>query len=185
MPSLTQLLQSDSVQTHAVAAAVTFVLTAIGRLVRPKAKVVWGLSHAFVFGVPQSGGGLLTINSRTIFVQNVGRAPAEDIEVHLAGKPEHFQVWPTFAYTCEQNPERHFVLKIASLGRREYFTIEMLSSGNNVLPMVTRVRTPHGESKSVPMAPMQVFPRWVGKFFIGTAMLSAFFIVQLLLKLVW
>jgi hypothetical protein len=185
MSLVTQILQSESVQTHAAAAAVTSALAALGRLVQPKAKVVWGLSHAFLFGIPQTGGGLMTINSRTIFVQNVGRAPAEEIEVHLAGRPEHFQVWPTFAYTTEENPERHFVLKIASLGRREHFTIEMLSSGNNVLPVVTRVRTPHGESKSVAMAPMQVFPRWVGKFFIGTAILSAFFLVQLVIKAIW
>lgn len=134
---------------------------------------------------PQVGGKFLTINTRTIFIQNVGRAPAEDIEVHLTGKPEHFQIWPTFNYTCDTNPESHYVVKVGSLGRREYFTIEMLSSNDNVLPIVTRVRTRQAEAKSVPMAPMQVFPKWLGQFFVATAMISAFFIIQVILRAIW
>ena len=144
-----------------IATLLTITTTVVMRIIQPRPKVVWGTSHQFSFRVPRTNppGGEFLLHTQTVFLQNVGFGPAEDVEVILNYKPENFSLWPQLNYSTESNPEQRFIIKIASLGRREFTTVEMLHTTGE-MPSTLRVRTSRGECKQVPMVPMQLFPRW-------------------------
>jgi hypothetical protein len=166
---------SPALQSTLFSAALTTVLSLIGRLLLPRSRIVWGVSHGFVFNL-QGAAGPAQIHTRTVFVQNVGRAPAQSIEVHFNYKPEHFQVWPTFNYETATNPENRFTVTINNLSKREYFSIELVSG--HMLPDVLRVRSPAGDAKNVPMAPVQIFAQWIRRVALLLALLGVFAIIQ-------
>ena len=143
-----------------VAVLVTAVLGGAAWLLQPRARVVWGASHQFAFIVPQQNGNRLPIYTKTLFIRNVGRMPAEEVEVFLNFVPEHLQVWPTFQYSSRVNPEGHYSLVFPSLGPREAVSVEIIQS-NREPPAALRVRTAQGDQKQVAMAPQLVVARWV------------------------
>jgi hypothetical protein len=162
-------------QSTIISAVITGILGLIFRSFVPRSRVIWGVSHGFVFYVVREDK-TSHFHTRTVFVQNVGRAPAESVEVHLNFKPEHFQIWPTFTYETALNPENRFTVSVKSLGKREFFSIELLAGGP--LPDVLRVRSAIGEAKQVPMAPFQILPSWLRHFLQVLILLGVFAIIQ-------
>jgi len=168
---------SPTAQNTLFSALITLVGTLVGRMLIARSRIVWGVSHGFVFQVKRDPAQPATMfYTMTVVVQNVGRAPATEVEVHFNFTPEHFQIWPTLVYDMVTNPEGRFTIKIGNLGKREYFTLELLST--NALPEVLRVRSPNGDAKKVPMAPRQVFPAWVNRSLFALLILGLFSIVQ-------
>ena len=154
---LYQMCQSPQI----VAVFLTAAIAAVVRWLQPQAKVVWGASHGFVFNITQQGnppGPISQVYTGTAFVQNVGKGTAENIEIVLNYRPQHFQVWPALNYTTALNAENHFIINIANLGPKEFTTIEMLSA-NIDNPATLRVRTTHGDAKHVNIAPTRIQPK--------------------------
>jgi hypothetical protein len=155
---LGQTLQSPQI----IAVILTALMAVIRHWLKPKALVIWGTSHGFTFIIPKEASpasGPFPVHTGTVFVQNVGKGVAEDIEVVFNYRPQHFQLWPSLNYDVAENPEHRFTIRIKNLGPREYTTVEMLSA-NVELPTTLRVRTPCGEAKSVMYAPMRLYSRW-------------------------
>jgi hypothetical protein len=96
---------------------------------------------------------------KEIWVQNIGRAPAENVEVILAFAPNHFDIWPQRHFTNAANPNGNFVIKVDNLNRNEHFAISMLQVGGET-PLVTNVRWSGGVGQKRPMAPQQAFGAW-------------------------
>lgn len=171
-----------------VAVFLTAVVGLIARIVQPSARVVWGTSHGFTFSLPIQDAVTSTttttlVHTGTVFVQNTGRKTAEDIEVVFNYRPQHFQVWPSLNYNTAENPEHHFTIKITTLGPRESTTIELLSVSIN-LPDPLRVRSPLGEAKRVPIAPMRVWPGWFNRTIFLLLVLGIFGFLYLLVRLI-
>lgn len=179
MSQITAFLSAPELHSRIAALLLTSIGTLVFRWIRPSPKVVWGISHGFDFLTKSKAadGSPLIIRTGTVFVQNVGRAAAKDIEVHLNFPPEELHIWPTLDYTTTPNPENRLIIGIKSLGKREWFTIEMIS-GQIELPDTLRVRTPDGECKRVQMAPMEVLPIWKIRFLWLLIMLGVFAIIQ-------
>jgi hypothetical protein len=177
MPFSLDAYLSEPLQRSVIPALLTVVITLVGRALSPRSKVKWGVSHGFAFAVQhQSGTGTVSYQTLTVFVQNVGRAVAESVEVHFNYKPEHFQIWPTLNYDTATNPENRFTLIVSTLAPRKYFTLELLSVRQ--LPDVLRVRTKAGEGKKVDIAPSEVFPLRVRRIFLLLMWLGFFAIIQ-------
>jgi hypothetical protein len=175
MPFSLDAYLSEPLQRSVIPAVLTIGITLVGRALSPRSRVKWGVSHGFAFAVQQTTG-TFSYNTLTVFVQNVGRAVAESVEVHFSYKPEHFQIWPTFNYETATNPENRFTVIVDNLARREYFTLELLSA--RPLPQVLRVRSSTGEGKQVQIAPSEIFPRWVRRVLFGLIWLGIFAVMQ-------
>jgi hypothetical protein len=168
MAFLDQLLDS-----HVVSFIVSAILTPLVKLLLiPRAKVAWGVSHQRAFAVPpqparpaqdgqpeQAAQPGLMVYTREIWVQNVGRALAEGIEVVFATTPAHFNIWPQRSYLTHANPDGNYVIKVENLNRREWFTISMLQTVVEP-PIVTNVRWAGGIAEQRPMQPTEILPRW-------------------------
>ena len=139
---------------------IAFVLTLLTGLLDKAldaSGVKWGVLHGFSFSVPQTNGKMGNFHTGTIFLQNSGRHPVNNIEVYLNYKPEHMQIWPPLIFEEKNTRENHHCIHINSLGRGEWLQIEMVSGIS--LPDVLRVRTPTGECKKVNWGPAPVYSK--------------------------
>ena len=164
-----------------ISVIITTILTAIlGHLFVGKPKVKWGLSHGFVFNLRKQTDNAEDnlIFTQSIFVKNMGRTPAQEIEVHLNFAPEHFQVWPSFDYSVSTTPQGQFVIKIATLGKGEHLTLEMVQ-GRFDLPNVLYVRTLEGPCPSMSIAPQPVAPDWLKAFVSALMLLGLWKLVEM------
>jgi hypothetical protein len=141
-----------------LAAIITAILGLIGYLLKPKAKVIWSVGHQFCYNVPQNNGSSLLIYSRSLYISNIGKNVADNIEIHFSYKPEHYQIWPFVNYSSLELPDNHFMIKIDHLGKNEYVNIELLQS-SIAPPLVHRLSTLNGDCKFVHMVPQQTFSR--------------------------
>ena len=183
--NLVAILQSAEFQTHLFSFLVTGALAAAVRWLRPAVRLIWGTSHGFVFTVPQpNGAAAIPLYTKTFYVQNTGRESATDLEVHFSGKPEHFQVWPTFTCAADANPEGHYSIRFANLGPWEWLSIEALSA-NHQLPMLLRVRSRSGEGKEVSIAPRRIFPNWFNYTVAALMLLGVYWVFTVAIALVW
>jgi hypothetical protein len=179
MPLNLDAYLSEPLQRSVIPALLTVVITLAGRALSPRSRVKWGMSHGFAFAVQQptdDGNRVIPYHTVTIYVQNVGRAVADSVEVHFNYKPEHMQIWPTLNYDTSTNPENRFTVIVSNLTPKEHFTLELLSA--RPPPDVLRVRSSGGEGKQVPIAPAELFPLWVRRGFVVIMWLGLFEIVQ-------
>jgi hypothetical protein len=189
MPLNLDAYLSEPLQRSLIPALLTVVITLVGRALSPRSRIKWGVSHGFVFAVPQvapttaqddAGGNapsaLVPYHTRTVFVQNMGRAVAELVEVHFNYRPEHMQIWPTLNYDTTTNPENRLTVSVVNLGPREYFTLELLSV--RPLPDVLRVRSKAGDGKQIGIAPSEVLPPWYRTMLRVLIWLGVFAIIQ-------
>ncbi len=166
-----------------VAVILTATFALIGRMLQPKANVIWGVGHQFAHNIPQNAGGSLSIYSRSIYIQNIGKETAHSVEVYFSSKPEHYQIWPPCNYSELTLPDNHFVIKIDYLGAKEYHNIELLQS-YSAPPFMVKLRTVDGDCKQVQMAPRQIFSKWINWSIIGLLLLGVYKISEWMLNII-
>lgn len=150
---------SDEVLAVLVAGGLSFLGWLGLRVILPRAKIAWGISHQHAF-LLQNVQQPTLVYTGEIWVQNVGRARAEGIEIILAAAPNHFDVWPQRNFSTVTNPNGNLIIKFDDFNRREYVTISMFQPAVQ-LPLVTNVRWSGGMGKQVPMGPHQLHPAWL------------------------
>ncbi|HVA84137.1 MAG TPA: hypothetical protein VNF28_04495 [Candidatus Binataceae bacterium] len=130
----------------------------------PKVKLVWWTPHAFLFQIRLPGAsanataGFLT---DAITIQNIGRRSAERVEIVCATKPDLFKLQPPLDYQESNTPAGEHVIRIDSLGPKEFFTIEFLSYTSAV--QVQIIRSSAGQAQAIPIQFNRVFPRWFNR----------------------
>ena len=166
-----------------IALFLTGMLEVFRRILQPRALIHWGLSHGFSFSVPQDQGGNLSLYTMSILVRNAGRAAAKQIEFYFNFKPEHFQIWPVIQHTTEMTSDKRFVIKVDFLKPDETFSIELIQSHGSP-PDLLNVRAIEGKAKTVPMAPMQIYPRWFSLLCIGIFIVGSYQLLVWLIKFI-
>jgi hypothetical protein len=154
--------------SEVVAVALTFLIAALVRIFR-RGRLAWSISHQHTFIVPpeappeQPGDEVvappvvLVIHTQDIWVQNTGHSPLSNVEVVLNYAPPHYEVWPQREFEAVRNPDDRLIIKVPSLGPREFFTIVMIS--REELPLVANVRSSEGVARRVRMGPQQILSR--------------------------
>jgi len=153
----------QSLAIAAIIAIVTQLLTARGRL-------AWAVSHHYYYQLANpAGGAAIPVHTQEIWVQNVGRASIDNVEVTLNWKPQHLEIWSPRKYTEDQIANDRIVLTVPRLRGREFFRISMLESrqlpAGAQLPDVLAVNWSGGEGRRVAMAPQRIYPKavnWLG-----------------------
>lgn len=176
--NFSEIFGSPEMQNRIVAVLLTGLLTLIGRWLKPTPKLGWGISHGFAFNTKDGEGRPVMIRTGTVFVQNIGRAPSENIEVHLNYPPQEFAIWPNLDYTTSTNREGRMIIHVKNLGRREHFQLELIGAGDLNLPDTLRVRSKDGEAKNVTLAPTEVLPVWKVRLIQLVLLLGVFAIIQ-------
>ena len=185
---LYDLWQIPSIKAAVVTIILGAILDVVRRLIVPRGRVAWGISHDEYFILPPQQPSTqqpqqtdpnqpeqptlpmplpppprLNVLIRQIFIQNVGRAVAEDVEITINFLPQHWHAFPPILQTVPSGQDRFFRLQTKMLNKREHFIISMFQAGtgNVVLPDVLAVRWKGGVAKQVPIVPRQKLPTWV------------------------
>ena len=84
---------SHDMQNRVIPVLLTALIGLIGRYLSAKPRVVWGVSHQFAFNVgPRTEEATGVIHTRSLIVQNMGRAVAKDINVIFNYKPKPLSI---------------------------------------------------------------------------------------------
>lgn len=142
------------------ALALALVTALIGRAITARSKLVWAVSHRHWYQMPRlDDEGSFPVITQQVWFQNVGRLPAEDIEIVLNWKPQHFEVWPPRDYQTAILPDGRFALKVPYLAGNEIMTVSMIDTIRE-MPNIINVRTKAGLGKVVAMGPQRIWPLW-------------------------
>ena len=131
--------------------AVGYLLT----FLQPKAKIYFWSPHYFIFNLEKEG---VVIQTDAITVQNTGRKSAENVEIIMEKEPDFFQLAPTIPYSTQIQEDGNFVLRIESLGPKEFFTFQLLSY--KTTPKLLNIRSSSGAGQPMPFQIARAFPKW-------------------------
>lgn len=146
----------ESLAGYAATAVVMLIVGLLLRELEPKAKVVYWTPHQFLFQLTTPQVSILT---HAITIQNVGRKLAEGIEIVHKNKPDFFKLQPALDYEEDTTPAGEHVIRVKSLGRREFFTIQFLS--HITVPELQYIRSTAGQAQPILTQFFRVYPKWV------------------------
>lgn len=179
-----------------LAALITFVLTVSVQLVRgvfaPRPRLIWGVTNNNLFvvpfvplateEVPNPPQQISSYYARNIWLQNVGSAVAEDVEVVWNWKPQHLERYPHFPATEHTQGDNRYVMTFARLNPREGVNFGMLSL-NAQHPDVTLLRCKGFSARQVPFSNQRRYANWVLLLVAGDMLLGLFAVIYLLVLL--
>ncbi len=106
-------------------------------LFRPKVKVIWGQannSFHVIKPTPNEENPTpvdVSVYTEKMFIQNIGKAAATEIEIVYSQEPNEFSIFPDRSFNEEKNPSGNFIIKVPSLAPKELIIIDaILISGN-------------------------------------------------------
>lgn len=150
--------QQPNIKAAVISAIISVLLEVSRRIIVPKARIVFGISFDHFFIIPQENGQNLNIRVRRIVISNIGRAPADQLELILNFKPEHYDVWPPIV---DQTVDGRFLKMTAtSLGRGELLQVNMMDSRGE-LPMVVSCRSSGGTARLIPLVPQVLYSKTI------------------------
>lgn len=153
-----RVIDSNEIIAVVIAAILSMVGWIIIRVYIGQGKIAWAFSHQHAFYLSHLNPPVLAY-TKEIWIQNIGRSIAEDVEIVFVFRPEHFEVWPQRHYEVLTNPENNLTIKMDTLNSREFVTISLFQTAMEP-PVVTSVRWCGGQGKLVQMGPQQIRPRW-------------------------
>lgn len=133
---------------------VSLIIGYLSRFLEPKSKLLAWSPHNFLFNLQKEG---VTLQTNSLTVQNWGRKPAEGIEIIHMARPDFFEIHPSIAYTESTNPNGEHIIRVETLGPKEWFLVQLLS--HKTVPQLQNVRWKDGQCKWIQIAPQRVWPR--------------------------
>lgn len=148
------------------------------RSLEPKVKILWWSPHQFLFQLTQPNLSLLT---HAITIQNIGRKAAEGVEIVHKKRPDFFKLQPALDYAEDTTPAGEHIIRVGSLGPKEFFTIEMLSYVS--IPELLFIRSEAGHAQVIQIQPQRIFPRWLNYLFLVLQVIGFGFVIYWLLRM--
>ncbi len=157
----------DDLTGRVVTGVVTFVAAYTLNQLEKKPRVVWWHSHNFLFTLPsqQNAEGVqipaFQILTNSITIQNMGRKTASFVEIIHKSRPDFFMLQPALNYSESYTPTEGHVIRIESLGPKEFFGLELLSHVR--VPELLSIRFDNGHARLINTRNFQEYPPYVIK----------------------
>lgn len=133
-----------------------------------KPKLQYFLPGTFFFDLKDPN---VKLQTDSLTIQNAGRKSATNIEIVHKEKPDHFQFSQAISYKEGLNPNGEHLIKLDSLGPKEFLNIQYLS--HSKLPVLLRVRSDQGSAQLIQVQFQQIYPQWLF-FIVSILMISGF-----------
>lgn len=139
---------------------------ALNYFVKPRAKLVRGVRHAFTFLVDaplrNEAGEIVQphqlVNTASITLINAGRDTANGVEVTFNYVPQYYNIWPQRHFESDQTPDGRFTIKFNSMAPKEFINFELLAVERG-LPGITSARCDECVAVEIPIQPQEIHPR--------------------------
>jgi len=158
----------DQLIGYVATGIVSLVVGLLLQKYQAKPKLLYWVPGTFTFTLNDPK---LLIRTDSLTIQNDGKKPASNIEIIHKEKPDHFQFSTAISYSEEITPSGEHVIKIPSLGAKEYVNIQLLSHVK--LPVLLSVRSSEGAAQNIQVHLQRVVPKWF-TFLISIAMIVGF-----------
>ncbi len=141
---------------------VSLIVTGVGFLFKSRVELIWSSPHSWNFLIhtlsePPAPSVTANIHTASIFIQNIGRLPATEVELTFNWEPPNWNIWPQRAYTSHTARDGRFTLKFDNFAPRETLQLELLA--NAPLPALLTVRSKECAGKLVAMIPTRTVSR--------------------------
>jgi hypothetical protein len=146
----------DTLGGYIATIVVSLIIGYVSQFLKPRSKLLCWSPHNFYFDLKTQG---VVLQTNSLTLQNVGRLPAEEIEIIHKQKPDFFELFPSMTYEETTNPNGEHVITIRNLGPKEWVLVQLLSYTN--APVVKNVRWKGGHATWVQIQPQRVWPRWL------------------------
>jgi len=159
----------DSLAGYIGTICVTIIATYLSQFLVPRVKILYWLSHSFLYtlpvplptGTPASPPTVsptpkaptFNLLTHSITVQNFGRKTADWVEIVHRKKPDFFQFYPSLNYAESTTPAGEHVLRVNSLAPKEWFTFQVLSYMQQ--PEFLYIRSNAGHASLMPWMPVR------------------------------
>lgn len=190
-------MDQDKFLGYIIAGVIGFVFWLIQQRLEAKPKLTIRFPHWFEYKVPikdnkvaqtgesspsqgQPEANILTFQTNTLVIENLGRRAAENVEIVHVQKPDHFQFSGSVVFEEEDLPNGQHVIKLASLGPKEMVTLNIFAYVNQ--PRLGAVRSKDGPALNIPTKTIRAFPNWVNMGLGFAALLGLFFVLYWLVR---
>jgi len=151
---------------YVITGFVSLVVAIVLQRFADKPKLQYFLPGTFTFELKEPK---IILQTDSLTIQNGGRKSATNIEIVHKQKPDHFQFSQAICYKEEFNPNGEHIIKIDSLGPKEFLNIQYLS--HSKIPELLRVRSDQGSAQFIQVQFQPIYPK-LYLFFVGLLMLS-------------
>ncbi|WP_404366783.1 hypothetical protein [Marinobacter sp.] len=158
----------DPILGHVITGVVALVVGLALQRFADKPKLQYFIPGTFMFDVTDPK---VTLQTDSLTLQNAGRKAATNIELVHKERPDHFQFSQAISYSEDQNPNGEYLIKIASLGPKEFLNIQYLSHIKP--PVLRRVRSDQGPAQLIQVRFQPIYPKWL-TVVVAVLMLSGF-----------
>lgn len=121
-----------------------------------KPKLLYWLPGSFLFELKDPK---VIIRTDSLTIQNVGRKPAKNVEIVHKYKPDHFHFSTAISFFEETSPNGEHIIKIPSLGAKEFVNIQLLSHIQQ--PILLNVRSDDSPAQLIQVHLQRVLPKWI------------------------
>lgn len=139
---------------------ITATLSLFGGIIlerlKPTSKLVAWFPHNSRFTLKDVD---VTLQTNLLTLQNLGRKPAENVELVHRQRPDHFQFHPAIRYVEDTGPDDSHILRIESLGAKEFVTLQLLSY--KTAPEILSIRSKDGPAKTINVRLQRMYPKAV------------------------
>jgi hypothetical protein len=132
-----------------------------------KPKLLYWVPGSFLFELKDPK---IALRTDSLTIQNAGKKPATNVEIVYKYKPDHFQFSTAISFSEETNPNGEHIIKIPSLGSKEFVNIQLLS--HMQLPILLNVRSADGPAQLIKVHLQRMFPKWFNALVVGLFLLG-------------
>jgi len=160
---------SGYIFTGVVSLIVGFLL----QRMQARPKLLYWIPGSFLFQVRNPD---VALRTDSLTIQNIGRRPATDIEIIHRTRPDHFQFSTQIDFSEATTPTGEHVIRIPSLGAKEYVNIQLLS--HTTQPVLLNVRSAQGRAQLIQVQLQRILPKpavWLFWLFAFTGMGFVFY----------
>lgn len=128
------------------------------RELEPKVRIIWWHAHSYLYQLSELDTPI-ALRSDAVMIQNTGKRRAEFVEAVWRSKPDHYSLNPSLDHETTETPSGDYVIRVKSLGPKEFFTLQILSYEQE--PVLNFIRSDAGQATNVPIRFVRWLPRWV------------------------
>lgn len=122
---------------------------------KDKPRLLYWLPGSFLFHLKKPD---IALRTDSLTIQNVGRHPATNIEIVHKARPDHFQFSIPLDFTEGITPTGEHIIRIASLGPKEYINLQLMS--HTTPAVILNVRCAEGQAQLIQVHLQRLLPRW-------------------------
>ena len=144
---------------------ISLVVGLLLQRMQDRPKLLYWIPGSFLFQLKKPE---IALRTDSLTIQNSGRQPATNIEIIHKARPDHFQFSTQIDFSESTTPSGEHVIKISSLGAKEYVNLQLLSHTNQ--PALLNVRSAEGQAQLIQVHLQRVVSNFV-LWLIGLLML--------------